>query len=118
MPEPQPPRQDRAPDGMPPRPGHGLKTIQEMAETVGFVPDVRKRHNLIQGLVVALGTALGAVLGYALHERIALAVTFPVGGYETTLLGALVGLVVSGFLSGLVLMVLGAARRRNRTKTP
>ena len=55
---------------------------------------VRKLENIIQGSIVATGTAICAGLGYL------------VAGTVGALLGALVGLVSLGFITGFVIMVL------------
>jgi len=84
-----------------PEPNRAVEQYHEIADTVGLVPNVRKKDNVIQGIAVAgttvVGVAIGAVVG---------------GTTEAALIGALGGLVVGGFVSGLVLMVVGLVRRR------
>ena len=84
-----------------PEPNRTVEQYHEIADTVGLVPNVRKKDNVIQGIAVAgttvVGVAIGAVVG---------------GATEAALIGALGGLVVGGFVSGLVLMVVGLVRRR------
>lgn len=93
------------PAGEPPQPSDALETYQTVAETVGGVPSLRLRDNLIQGIVVLIGTVAGAIVGYAL-----LAGGETMGGMEAALLGAGAGLIASALLSGVVLMILGWVR--------
>jgi len=85
--------------------GDEFEAYQTVAETVGGVPSLRLRDNVIQGIVVAVGTALGAIVGHAL-----LAGGKAMGRIEAALLGAGAGLIASALLSGIVLMVLGWIR--------
>ncbi len=96
---PQPP----GAEAPPPAPGaraqdDSSERYHEIAETVGMIPSVRARDNVIQGIVVAVGTLIGAGIG-------ALA-----GGLIGALGGALVGLIVFTFISGFVLMIAGGSR--------
>ena len=64
-----------------------------VAETVGG-PSFRLKDNLIQGIVVVVGTGISAVVGLLM------------GGTQGLLMGLLGGLVVFGLGSGVVLMVM------------
>ena len=82
-----------------------FERYHRVAETVGFMPSVRKRDNIIQGIVVAIGTLIGAIVGWIIGE----------GEIGPVIICALAGLVLFGILSGVVLMVIGwvrAARAR------
>jgi hypothetical protein len=85
-----------------PEPDRAAEQYHAIADKVGLVPNVRVKDNVIQGIAVAattvVGVAVGAIVG---------------GTAEAALIGALAGLVVGGFVSGLVLMVVGLARRRS-----
>lgn len=74
-----------------------------IADKVGLVPNLRVKDNLYQGVVVAVFTLVGAMVGFFLAP--ATNRSLGVG------LGAVAGLVVGGLLSGLVLMVLGLVRK-------
>lgn len=75
-----------------------LETYHKVADTVGLVPNVRGKDNLIQGAVVGIGTIITTVVGWFMD------------GGQGAGIGALIGLVGFGLLSGLVLMVLGWIR--------
>ncbi len=75
-----------------------MRDMHLIADTVGLVPNIRKRDNLIQGGVVLGGTALLATIGYVLD------------GTFGALLGTLAGLVILGLITGTVIMVLGWIR--------
>ena len=77
---------------------------QRFAETVGCVPSLRKKDNLVQGIVVLTTTAIGALVG------------FLAGSGWGALLGVLGGLVVGALGSGIVLMVLGWIRAAKSRK--
>jgi hypothetical protein len=70
-----------------------------IAETVGFMPSIRLRDNIIQGAVVAAGTVIGALVGWITGQSI-LAAAF----------GGGIGFALFGILSGVVLMVIGWIR--------
>lgn len=75
-----------------------FESYQTIAETVGGIPSIRKKDNLYQGLAILGTTLVGVVIGlFSDSKHLAL----PFG-----LLGAIVGLLVSG----IVLMVLGWIR--------
>lgn len=85
------------------KPGDSLETYQTVADTVGMVPSLRVKDNVIQAVVIVACTALGAAIGLARADALGAAA------------GAAVGMIVSALISGMVLMVLGwlrAARRR------
>lgn len=76
----------------------GLETYNTIAETVGLIPSLRVKDNLIQAIVIGVITCISVVIGGT------------VGGTTGALFAALVGLVVSLLLSGFVLMILGWVR--------
>ncbi len=78
---------------------------ETFAQTVGVVPSLNVRDNLYQGIFVAVCTLLLALGGLLMFRSI-----------EAALVGALIGLIGSGLLSGLVLMVLGIVRAAKRGK--
>lgn len=84
-----------------------LDQYQRVAETIGLVPDMKKKHNLVQGIFVGAGSLLGLLVGaaYGAHE----------GGRYDVVIWALVGLVVGigpvTLVSGFVLMVMGLKPR-------
>jgi hypothetical protein len=92
----------------PARHKEGLReTYDVVADTVGLVPSLRMKDNVIQGLVIAVVTALAALAGYLTH------------GTEGLAIGSLLGLIGSLVLSGAVLMVIGwirTARAVRRSK--
>lgn len=76
----------------------GLEQYNRVAETVGMMPSFRKFDYLFQGSCVIIGALVGAGIGYAFMQGLG------------AIFGALVGFIVMGVLSGLVLMVLGWVR--------
>jgi hypothetical protein len=76
----------------------GFEVYEAVAQTVGLIPSLRLKDNLIQGVVIALGGLVGLSLGILL------------GGSSWALLGSLIGLVSSLLLSGFVLMIVGFVR--------
>jgi hypothetical protein len=69
-----------------------------------MMPSVRKKDNIIQGIIVMIGMMLGAAGGYILAQ----------GATQAIVVGALLGLVVFGILSGIVLMFVGFFRARRK----
>jgi hypothetical protein len=69
-----------------------------VAETVGLVPSLRWKDNIIQGVVVLVVTGIAAVVGLLTN------------GMEGLLVASLVGLLASLLISGFVLMVVGWVR--------
>jgi hypothetical protein len=81
-----------------------LEAMHTAADTVGMVPNVRLKDNLIQGGVVLGGTLLSAIVGFFFLPG-------PHGErWVGAAAGAVFGLIGFGLLSGLVLMVLGWIR--------
>lgn len=78
---------------------------ETFAQTVGGVPSMNPRDNLFQGVFVLVGTLLMALVGFLMART------------EGALVGALLGLIGSGLLSGLILMVLGLVRAAKRGKS-
>lgn len=89
-----------------PEPSKQESTYETFAQTVGGVPSLSGRDNLFQGVFVLVGTLLCALCGFLLAPSDVRT--------EAALVGALLGLIVSGFLSGLVLMVMGLVRAAKR----
>jgi hypothetical protein len=86
----------------PPHPDSHRK-YEAFADKVGLVPNVRAKDNLYQGLAVVAFALLGTAVGF-----------FVTSGETRSSglgLGALVGVIVGGLLSGLVLMVIGLRRK-------
>lgn len=81
-----------------------IDDMHRVADTVGLVPNVRKKDNLYQGAIVGGGTLLLAIIGY-----------FVDGGIGA-LAGAAVGLIGLGLITGLVIMVLGWIRTAEQNK--
>lgn len=101
-------RRDRAPA----RPAgaaapDGLESYNRVAETVGMMPSLRLKDNLLQLVCVVVGTLLGVVIGFVLARREDHSGEALVG---FTAAGGALGFIVFGVLSGLVLMVLGWVR--------
>lgn len=82
--------------------GEGYNTV---AETVGLIPSLRLRDNVIQGITVVVVTGIAALVGLLTD------------GTEGLAIGSLLGLVGSLLISGAVLMVVGWVRAaRNLSK--
>jgi hypothetical protein len=78
-----------------------------MADTVGLVPNVRAKDNLLQAVGVGLCVIIGVGVGYLWAAN-------PDAGRDASfgmLVGGVAGLVLGFFLTGLVLMVVGLIRR-------
>ncbi|MBX3170365.1 MAG: hypothetical protein KF760_23365 [Candidatus Eremiobacteraeota bacterium] len=73
-------------------------TYQTVAETVGMIPSLNKNDNLYQGIFVLVVSLASFAVGCGL------------GGSQVGLVFLLLGLIGSGLLSGLVLMILGFVR--------
>lgn len=112
--EPSPPRTPEAP---PTRPGvlgpksrepDGRETYHAVAETVGMLPSLRWRDNLIQAVLVIAGALVGALAGLWLVSADRFGEGVPrwagLGG------GAAAGAILACLLSGFVLMILGWVR--------
>ena len=85
------------------QPDSHRKSYDTFADKVGLVPNVRLKDNLIQGLVVGALTLIGALVGFFVASDTA---RLTGAGF-----GALAGLISGGFLSGLVLMIVGLRRK-------
>jgi uncharacterized membrane protein YfcA len=85
-----------------PSPTSGVEQYNRIAETVGMMPTLRVKDNIVQFVIVLIGTILGAVIGYFVSHQ------DPRGAA----LGALIGLCVVGIASGIVLMFIGWRRAR------
>jgi len=80
------------------KPADGLETYNTIAETVGGVPTLRVKDNVIQAVAILLSLVLGVIIGFA------------VGGVGGALAGAFAGLLAGLLISGTVLMVVGWLR--------
>lgn len=85
------------------QPDSQRKSYDNFADKIGLVPNVRLKDNLIQGLVVGALTLIGALVGFFVPSDTPRSVGAGVG--------ALAGLIGGGFLSGLVLMIVGLRRK-------
>ncbi|MFW6164344.1 MAG: hypothetical protein ACODAJ_16365 [Planctomycetota bacterium] len=104
----------RRPDQAQPDPGSdGFEVYESVAETVGGVPSLRLGDNVVQAVIVVLGTAVGALVGLAWLARFQ-----TLGKIEGVLLGALGGLIASVLISGIVLMVIGWVRAARKLSRP
>lgn len=77
-----------------------LETYHLMADTVGGVPNLRGKDNLFQGIAVGISVVIGASIGALVAGK----------WWVGAIFGTLIALVVSGFISGFVLMILGWIR--------
>jgi|688.fasta_scaffold1416859_1 uncharacterized membrane protein YeaQ/YmgE (transglycosylase-associated protein family) len=85
-----------------------LEQINRVADTIAG-PNLRLKDNVMQAMACAAGVVLGAIAGAVLSSMY---------GFElpmALILGAIGGLVVGLFGSGIVLMVLGFVRAAKRT---
>lgn len=88
----------------------GLREYQTVADTVGMVPSLRVKDNVIQAVIVVVGGFAGAGIGAAyLTPK---GETWVIGA----MIGALGGLVLSTLISGGVIMVLGWVRAAKKLK--
>ncbi|MGQ0627341.1 MAG: hypothetical protein ACT4PL_04480 [Phycisphaerales bacterium] len=87
------PRGKRAPDPLDP--------YHRVADTVGMVPSLRVKDNVIQAVVVVAGLLIGAGIGGIVGVNQNVTWWYGVGA------GAVGGVIIATFLSGLVLMVVG-----------
>ena len=83
---------------------NALDQYNTVAETVGFMPSLRRKDHILQGTIVAGGAVLGAAIGCVF------------GGLAGVLLGTLLGLIAATLVSGGILMVLGLRRAAKKTK--
>ena len=89
-----------------PKPNDGLEVYNTVAETVGGVPSLRLKDNLIQAVIVTVATATAALVGFAIGSKGS-------DGYAAVtgaLVGGVLGLAASTLISGIVLMVAGWVR--------
>lgn len=88
----------------------GLREYQTVADTVGFVPSLRVKDNVVQAVCVGVGLLAGVGVG------VAVAVANGAEWYIGAMLGALAGLILSTLVSGGVIMVLGWVRAAKKIK--
>lgn len=81
-----------------------MQTYNTIADSVGFVPNLRAKDNIFQLIVVAIFVVLGLIAGLvvSMNSQMELSIAL--------LLGALIGFIIGGVLSGFVLMILGWIR--------
>ena len=97
--------------------GEPLERYNSAAETVGFIPSLRAKDNVVQAVFIVLVTGGFALFGWLRPVGEA----FPllnISASATAIVLGLVGLVLSTIVSGLILMVLGwvrASRKRRRS---
>jgi len=102
--EPQqtPPTKPGPPTLNPNRNADSLESYNRAAETIGMMPSLRLKDNVIQGIIAVAGAGLGAIAG---------ALIVPARSTITPGLGAVFGgaggFIVFGILSGIVLMFVG-----------
>lgn len=82
----------------------GVGAYQTVADTVGFVPSLRVKDNVVQAVCVAVGLLVGVGAG------VMIALANDGEWYIGAMLGALGGLVLSTLVSGGVIMILGWVR--------
>lgn len=83
-----------------------LDAYNTVADTVGMVPNIRAKDNIVQAIAGVMCAAVGAVVGYVLGQEVIFA-----------LLGGVTGLIVGVILTGLVLMVLGWVRTAKKIRS-
>lgn len=88
----------------------GVGTYQTVADTVGFVPSLRVKDNVVQAVCVAVGLLVGVGAG------VMIATANKAEWYIGAMLGALGGLVLSTLVSGGIIMVLGWVRAAKKMK--
>ncbi len=95
----------------PPKPGagprqqsSGLDTYNTVADTVGMVPNIRWKDSLFQLVFIVVFVVIGV--------GVTLAAGWPAAAGRTMhiLVGAVLGFIIGGVLSGAVLMVVGWVR--------
>ena len=75
-----------------------VERYNRVAETVGLMPTLRVKDNVVQAIVVLGATGLGAAVGWLQ------------GGGFGAVVGGAAAMILSAFVSGFVLMVLGWTR--------
>ena len=78
--------------------GSGLETYNMVAETVGMLPSLRMKDNLIQAIIMGVITCIAVIVGGTM------------GGTQGALIAAVLGLLASLLISGFVLMIVGWVR--------
>jgi hypothetical protein len=81
-----------------------FEAYQSVAETVGGVPTFNWFDNLLQIAIIIVGVPIAILIGYL------------ISGPGGAAFGCLLGLIVSAFLGGAVVMVLGLVRAAKRTR--
>lgn len=83
-----------------------MATYHKVADTVGGVPNLRLKDNVVQTIVVLASAMLGALVGCTLIWT----KTIDWELYLAAGAGGIAGLILGTFVSGLVLMVMGWVR--------
>jgi len=120
-PRPPPPPEPQAP---PTAPGTierrkgaaGLDSYHHVAETVGMLPSIRVKDNVVQAVTMLVCCLLGAGVGWLLRADL---LGEDVPRAALIVMGAVAGVVVGLLVSGVVLMVLGwvrVAKGNSRTR--
>lgn len=100
---------DRAPDS-------ALEGYHTAADTVGLIPSLRWKDNLLQALFIALVTGAMALVGWLVPSGEVLPYVTLSAPVSAVILGV-IGLVLSTLVSGLFLMVLGWIRASKKIKS-
>ena len=106
MPNPNNPPTQPGPLSKPESSQDSMATYHKVADTVGGVPNLRLKDNVVQTLVVLAAAILGALAGCILVWT----KTVDWELYLAALGGCVTGLILGTFVSGLVLMVIGWIR--------
>ncbi len=88
----------------------GLDDYHKVADTVGGLPNLRARDNIVQTLFVVGGTILFALVGYVLASAGVIEMPPSVPTWVAAAIGGVAGMILCTFLSGFVLMILGVKR--------
>tara|TARA_B100000945_G_scaffold236796_1_gene192846 strand:- start:1176 stop:1502 length:327 start_codon:yes stop_codon:yes gene_type:complete len=79
---------------------------QQIADTIGMIPSLRMKDNVIQGVVVSLFAIIGTIIGYVREET-----------GTGALAGLAGGLIVGIILTGVVLAIQGLFRFFKKEKS-
>ncbi|QQS09348.1 MAG: hypothetical protein IPK69_01620 [Phycisphaerales bacterium] len=90
----------------PPLPNQELDNYQKIADKVGFVPSLRVKDNVIQGITAVIGAGIGVLVGYLIAAHIQSGATG-----IAMMVGGLLGFITGALLVGFVLMILGWFRK-------
>lgn len=109
------------PDPLPYRPAgvhdhapHSKDDLQTVADTVGFVPSMRKSDNLMQAWGALAGGGVGAVTGIAIYLLTVRGPHTVSGAAVAAVLGGIAGGVAAVFLTGVYLAIRNLFRAGKR----